>query len=235
MSGHSKWENIKRKKGVEDIKRGKVFSRYARQITIAIREGGSADPEKSPRLKSIIEEAKSVNMPKSNIDRLLQKGEEQKDLEAFWLEGYGPQGLAIMIEMATDNRQRTTQEIKSVFRRFQGSLAEPGAVAFQFERLGIVKTPSLDEDLILRAGEWGAAYFKHDKGVTIFYLPFENLNDFKENLIKEKIKILSTDWLMTPKNPIQVSSFQEAKGFLAEIENHDDVLRVFSNLLLEKK
>ncbi|MBL7078396.1 YebC/PmpR family DNA-binding transcriptional regulator [Candidatus Shapirobacteria bacterium] len=235
MSGHSKWENIKRKKGVEDKKRGQVFSRFARQITTAIREGGSADPENNSRLRAVIEEAKTVNMPKSNIDRLLQKGEGQKDLATFWLEGYGPQGLAVMIEIATDNRQRSTQEIKNIFHRFQGSLAEPGSVAFQFERLGVVKTPVLSEEIILGAGEWGAVDFKQEKETTIFYLSPEKLNSFKENLVKQKIKILFTDWAMIAKNPVRIDNSREIKGFLKEIEEHNDILRAFTNLGLKKR
>jgi len=230
MSGHSKWENIKRKKGAEDIKRGKIFSKYARQISAIIREGGSADPDKNPKLKSVIDEAKSANMPKTNIDRLLQKEGEKKNLESFFLEGYGPQGLAVMIEVATDNRQRTTQEIKSTFRRFQGSLAEPGAVAFQFKRRAMVKTPSLSEETILQAGEWGAGDFKQENNKVAFYLSADKINQFKEELDKSGIKILSTEWEMIPKNLIQVNNLKEAEEFLEQLESQDDVLRVFSNL-----
>ncbi len=230
MSGHSKWENIKRKKGVEDKKRGQVFSRFARQITACIREEGSADPDQNAKLRSIIDEAKSANMPKSNIDRLLQKEGEKKDLETFFLEGYGPQGLAVMVEIATDNRQRTTQEMKSIFRRFQGSLSEPGAVAFQFERQAVVRTPSLSEEVILQAGEWGAGDFKQKDGKTIFYLPSDKLAQFKEALESNKVVVLSTQWTMIPKNPIEVTNSKEAREFLEHLEDQDDVLGVFSNL-----
>ncbi|MFH1601415.1 MAG: YebC/PmpR family DNA-binding transcriptional regulator [Candidatus Shapirobacteria bacterium] len=229
MSGHSKWENIKRRKGAEDKKRGQVFSRYANLILAAIKEGGSSEPENNARLRAIIDEAKAANMPKSNIDRLLQKGNAQKELENFFLEGYGPCGLAVMIQMATDNRQRTTQEIKSIFRRYRGSLAEPGAVSFQFQRQVVIETPALDEEKILQAGDWGAADFKQEKGKVVFYLSAEKLTSFKEGLNKAKIKIISEDWIMRPKNLIKVDSQEEVGKFLNELEDNEDTIAVFTN------
>jgi len=134
MSGHSKWANIKRRKESQDQKKGQTFSKLAKAIQMAVKEGGSASPEANARLKMIIDQARNSDMPKENINRAIDNAINKTEaIEGLSLEGYGPFGVAVIVSCATDNRQRTIQEIKSIFTRNGGNLAEPGSVAFQFD------------------------------------------------------------------------------------------------------
>jgi len=232
MSGHSKWANIKRRKEAEDKKRGQIFSKIARAIVAAVKEGGSADPQANARLRLVLQRARAANMPKSNIERALQRGEKQGEaLQNFVLEGYGPGGVAVMMEVLTDNRQRTIQEVRNLFQRHSGNLAEPGAVAFQFEKVNLVKTGPLAEEKILQLMDLGVADFEAgERGVT-FYLEGE-IEPFKQAAQKEGAEILLADQTMRAKNPFQPASEEEknkVRLFLEELEEHEDIQRVFSN------
>jgi len=232
MSGHSKWENIKRRKGAEDKKRGQAFSKFARAIAAAIKEGGSASPESNVRLRIILQQARMASMPKENIERALQKGEKQgENLESFVLEGYGPGGVALMIELLSDNRQRTVQEMKNLFQRFGGSLAEPGAVGFQFQKRGVIRTLPLTEEKILGLLDLGITDFEAKEDETIFFLPIELLEQTREKMEKEGINILLADQIMQPKTLIKINEADrgQIESFLEELEEDEDVQRVFTN------
>src|SRR6266568_4956730 len=161
MAGHSKWKQIKRKKAVADARRGALFTRLIREITIAAKQGGG-DPGGNPRLRTAIDAAKAENMPADNIDRAIKRGTGELEgvtYEEVTYEGYAPNGVAVIVECLTDNRNRTGAEIKNIFSRNGGSLAEPGAVAWQFERKGIIileKSAATEDDLMLAALDAGA-------------------------------------------------------------------------------
>lgn len=234
MSGHSKWANIKRKKGVEDKKRSQVFSKLSRAIAAAIKEGGSANPGINSRLRMVLQQAKVANMPKDNIKRALERGEKQEEnLESFVLEGYGLGGVAVMVEALSNNRQRTVQELKSLFRRHGGNLAEPGSVAFQFEQVGAARVSLVSEKEALRLMDLNVSDFKQEKDGIVFYLPINNLEQFKKTVVEKGMSVVSWGLIMKAKNTIQLDD-KEKRGqvdtFLAELNEHDDVQRVFTNL-----
>ena len=170
MSGHSKWHSIKHQKGAADAARGKLFARLARQIEVAARSGG-ADMDSNPTLRSMVQKARDGSMPKDNIERAIKRGTGELDgvrYEPVTYEGYAPNGVAVLAECLTDNRNRTGQEVKNVFTRNGGSLAEPGAVSWQFERKGVVileKSAATEDDLMLAALDAGAEDIE-DQGDT---------------------------------------------------------------------
>ena len=184
MSGHSKWANIKRRKEAQDQKRGKIFSKLARLITMAVREGGSPDPAVNPKLKLVIERARAESMPKENIQRAIESAVKKKEaIEELTLEGYGPGGVGILVEAITDNRQRTIQEIKSIFQKNGGSLSEPGAVAFQFEKKGIIEIENPgDEEKILGLIDQGVEDFEIDNQLVILWLSPAKLEELKKRV-----------------------------------------------------
>lgn len=232
MSGHSKWANIKRRKGAEDEKRGRIFSKIARAIMAAVKEGG-ADPQANVRLRLILQQARAVNMPKSNVERALQRGEKEEDsLKSLLLEGYGPGGVAVMMRVLTDNRQRTVQEVRNFFQRAGGNLAEPGAVAFQFEQVEIVKTEAVGEEKILALLDFGVLDFKKDKDGVIFSLSAGSLEKFRRAAERGGIKIILADRAMKAKTFLDFNDPKErekVKVFLKELEENEDIQRVFSN------
>lgn len=234
MSGHSKWANIKRKKEAEDKKKGQAFSKIARAIVAAVKEGGSVDPGLNARLRITLQQARVANMPKDNVERALQRGEKQEEeLEGFILEGYGPGGVAVMMKVLTDNRQRTVQEIKSFFQRYGGNLAEPGAVAFQFESEGMIRVAPLNEEEILNFVDLGATDFKQSESEVVFYFPTHLLEQFRGELEKRGAQILLVDQVMKPKSPIIINDEgmkAQVKNFLDFLEENEDIQRLFTNL-----
>jgi len=234
MSGHSKWANIKRKKGVEDKKRSQIFSKLSRAIAAAIKEGGSANPGTNSRLRMVLQQAKVANMPKDNIKRALERGEKQEEnLESFVLEGYGLGGVAVMVEALSNNRQRTVQELKSLFRRYGGNLAEPGSVAFQFEQVGAARVSLAGEEEALRLMDLNVSDFKQEENGIVFYLPINNLEQFKKTVVEKGMSVVSWGLIMKAKNTIQLDDKEkrdQVDTFLAELNEHDDVQRVFTNL-----
>ena len=235
MSGHSKWANIKRRKESQDQKKGQTFSKLAKAIQMAVKEGGSASPDANARLKMIIDQARSSNMPKENIKRAIDNAVNNTEaIEGLTLEGYGPFGVAVIVSCATDNRQRTIQEIKSIFTRNGGNLAEPGSVAFQFNRTGLVETGQLSEDNLLELLDI-AQDFEQNDGSTYFYLPPEKIEELKQKLENMKIKIVYSGIIMKPKNLMTLDEGQAGKAlsFLEELEDHEDVQDVYSNFNTE--
>ena len=237
MSGHSKWSTIKHKKGAADAKRGKLFTRVIKEMTIAARLGGG-DPEGNPRLRSAIAEAKAVNMPKDNIERAIKRGTgeiEGVQYEEVTYEGYGPGGVAIMIEALTDNGNRTTPEIRHALEKHGGNLGTPGSVRFQFEKKGylaVEKSVVAEDKLMEIVLEAGADDLQTDDphAYEIYTAP-ENFDAVREALEKNKIATLEAKLGQIPSTYV---ALEEAKSkqmlrLLDALDDHDDVQNVWSN------
>ncbi len=244
MSGHSHWSTIRRKKEANDAKRGAVFTKIAREITIAAREGGG-DPESNIRLRMVLEKARAAGMPKDNIERAIKRGTgEDKDaaalIETFY-EGYGPNGVAMMIDVVTDNRNRTVAAIRHLLTRHGGSLAESGAVAWQFERKGLINVPaSVDFDTLFEAAvEAGADDVIAGEGEDDHevYTEPSDLHAVSEALKAAGIPISQMDLVMMPKNEMSLSTGDAVQvlKLIEKLEDLDDVRRVFSNLEVTKE
>jgi YebC/PmpR family DNA-binding regulatory protein len=187
MSGHNKWSSIKHKKGAADAKRGKIFTKLVKEITVAAREGGG-DPETNPRLRLAISNAKNANMPSKNVDNAIKKGTgelEGVNYENVTYEGYGQGGVAVIVEALTDNKQRTVAEVRHAFSKFGGNLAENGAVSFMFEKKGLIEVLAEDHDedeVMMEALEAGADDLEKEDGkfviYTLFGLAYDNLYTF---------------------------------------------------------
>lgn len=236
MSGHSKWSTIKRKKGAADQKRGKIFTRCIHEIATAVREGGGADPGANPRLRFAIDKAKSVNMPNDNIDRAIKrasgeiKGEEQLELT---YEGYGPGGTAIMVQVLTDNKNRTVGDIRHAFSRCGGSLGENGCVAWMFDKKGLItiKRELIEEDAIMElALEVGAEDISEADDFWEVKTEPKDFLKVKEALEK-KLQIDNADVQFVPKSLIQLSDKHAEQGMrlLEMLDDMEDVLNVSSN------
>lgn len=237
MAGHSKWSNIKHKKGRQDAVRGKVFTKYAKALAVASKEGGS-DPEMNARLRDIIAKAKAENMPNDNIERAIKKGAgelEGSNYENIVYEGYGPGGIAVIVETLTDNKNRTAGDIRHIFDKNDGNLGTTGCVAFLFERKGqlmIEKDFSINEDeLMMLALEAGAEDFIiEDEGYEIVTDP----NDFsivRESLEKEKLSFISVEIAMNPitETSLSDSDIKKMQKMLDMFDDHDDVQEVYHN------
>ena len=230
MSGHSKWANIKNRKGAQDKKRSEAFTRASKNIMTAIREsGGNSNPESNIGLREAIDKARAVNMPKENIERLLKRFEERKNnLTSGVFEGFGPFGVPIMIEIETDNKNRILGEIKLIFRNFDGSLGESGSVAFMFERVGEIELElKLSEEQELKLIDEGA------KDINDNFITTE-VTDYKK--ISEKIKMMgggikSIGLVYKCLNPVMLESEERVGKILDlvdELEDNDDVINVFA-------
>ena len=240
MSGHSKWANIKRRKSAVDAKRGKIFTKIARELQVAARQGGP-DPEANIRLRLVLDKARAANMPKDNIQRAINRGaglEKGSELEEAIYEGYGPHGVAILVEALTDNRNRSVAEIRHVFSRAGGSLAGAGAVAWQFERKGqiSVKLEGIDEeDLFLLAVDAGAEDVDfNDDGTAEIITQATELATVRDKLAEAGLAIESAELTMMPKNEIElpVQEAMKVLNLLESLEDLDDVQKVHSNLAL---
>jgi len=233
MSGHSKWANIKRRKEAQDQKRGKIFSKLARLIAVAVREGGSPDPAANAKLRLAIERAKAENMPKENIQRAIESAVKKKEaVEELLLEGYAPGGIAVLVEAVTDNRQRTIQEIKNIFQKNGGSLSEPGAVAFQFETKGMIEIEPLNDEKMLALIDLGVEDFETGKQATILWLSPNQLEAIKDKISQMGVKVKRADLVRRPKSLLQVNDPSKARAtlnLLEALEHHNDVQRVFAN------
>lgn len=242
MSGHSKWSTIKRQKGVADIKRGQTFTKVANAITIAVKSGGSGDPESNPHLRMVLEQARGVNMPKDNmqraIDRGLGKGGAQA-LEEVFYEGFGPGKVAFVVEGVTDNKMRTTQEVKNIFERNGGSLAGQGSVSYMFDKKGEIKAKGKGgngDDEMLELIDLGAEDvedFKED-GLEhyLVYVQPENLNAVKEKINQAGFNIDSAELVLKPNIVTEIIDQEIAKkivDFAEKLEDLDDVQKVYAN------
>lgn len=234
MSGHSKWAQIKRQKGVADTKRGQLFTKLSREIVAAVRQGG-ANPEANFRLRLAVQKARDNNMPLEGIERAIKRGVGEADganLAEAMYEGYGPGGAAILLEVMTDNRNRTTSEIRNVFSRGGGNLGESGCVTWLFEPKGVITVEAVDaEELALYAIDAGAEDIKVIDGSLEIHTKPEDLEGLRRALEGRELAIVSAEVLMVPKS---VSMLEEKAAFqvlrlLDKLEELDDVQRVFTN------
>lgn len=237
MSGHSKWSTIKHGKAITDARRGKLFTKLTKEVIIATREGGG-DPDMNFRLRMAIQKAKDQNMPSDNIDRAIKKGsgdagDGAQMLEVLY-EGYGPEGVAIMLETLTDNRNRTVSDVRSTLTKAGGNLAEAGAVAWQFEQKGVIMVEAgedLAEELALIAIDEGADDFEaYDSTLEIFSAP-GTLEAIRITLEQNEAKINSSEISMVPSHTIELdnrAAIQTLK-LLDKLEDLEDVQKVYSN------
>ena len=237
MSGHSKWATIKHKKGAADAKRGKLFAKLIKQVEVAARQGGG-DVESNPTLRTMFQKARDNSVPLDTIERAVKRGTgelEGVDYEPITYEGYAPGGVALLIDVLTDNRNRTGSEIRSLLSKNGGSLAEPGAVSWQFERKGIVKVAlSVDEDDVMMAGIDNGAEDIEDHGEHwLVKCEPSNVDALRAAFEAESIEVLESDSTMMPKNSIEISEKETVTSVMSLIEildDQDDVQDVYSNI-----
>ncbi|MBI3592693.1 MAG: YebC/PmpR family DNA-binding transcriptional regulator [Nitrospirae bacterium] len=238
MSGHSKWSQIKHKKASTDAKRGKIFTKIVKEISVAARAGGG-DPGGNPRLRTAIEKAKEVNMPSDNIKKVIMKGTGElpgTTYEESLYEGYGPGGAALLIEVLTDNKNRTVSEIRHILSKNGGNLGEAGCVAWMFEKKGYILVEKLgtDEDtlmsLVLDAGAEDMKNDPKEENYEIITSP-ENLNTVKEAVMKGGIPVSLAEITMLPKSyvPLEGSASEQMIRLIDALEDNDDVQNVYSN------
>ena len=241
MSGHSKWSTIKRKKAAIDAKRGAAFTRVSKDITLAAREGGD-DIEMNPALRMAVQKAKAVNMPKDNIERAIKKGTGDlpgMKYEDYVYEGYGPGGVAILLSVMTDNKNRTVSEIRHIMSKYGGNLGEPGCVNWMFEKKGIIavsKENSDENELIEKALDLGADDFSSDDEMnyTIFTSP-ELFGEVSKGLESEGVEIESGELTLEPHNKINVAGSDAVSllKLLDFLEENEDIQKVYSNFEID--
>lgn len=244
MSGHSKWASIKHKKGITDARRGQLFTKLAREIQVAAREGGS-DPESNFRLRLAVQRAKQESMPAENINRAIARGSgigaSGATYEEITYEGYGPAGTALLVQTLTDNRNRTVAEIRAIFTRAGSSLGESGSVAWMFDAMGLITielAPNQSaEDVELLAIDAGAEDVKAEDGLVEVYTSFTELKTVEENLRGQGLNITSADRTMIPKTTVSLDSdkVQSNLRLIEKLEDLDDVQQVYSNLELSEE
>src|SRR5690349_20149839 len=236
MSGHSKWHSIKHKKGALDAKRGKLFTKFIKEITVAARSGGG-DPDANARLRKAINDAKAGNMPNDTIDRAIRRGtgeEEGVNYEEITYEGYGPGGVALMVQSLTDNRVRTVAEIRHIFSKNGGNLGESGSVGWMFQKKGgiIIEKSAADEEKIMElALEAGAEDVAGDEDTWEVVTSPEDFNTVLDAIKAASIEPLSSDVTMRPTNSVQVtgSTAQQVLRLMEALEDNDDVSNVAAN------
>lgn len=240
MAGHSKWANIKRTKGKNDAARGKMFTKLAREIIVATKMGGP-NPEGNFRLKTAIQNARAANMPNDNIQRAIQKGTggpDSDNLEELVYEGYGPGGVAIMLSILTDNRNRTAGEIRHIFSKNEGNLGETGCVSWMFKQKGVLilekeKLTMDEDDLLLLALDKGAEDIKsEDEEIIEIYTAPEDFQAVKEALEEEGLEFSQAEISMIPENTVVVNDLEQAKllmRMMDYLDEHDDVQQSYTN------
>ncbi len=238
MSGHSKWHSIKHKKAREDAKRGKIFSKLIRELTVSARMGGG-DPAMNPRLRTAIDRAKAENMPADNIERAIKKGTGELEgarYEEHTYEGYGPGGTAILVEVMTDNKNRCTAEIRHIFSKLNGNLGENGCVSWLFEKKGYFLVPAdgVDEETLMEVAlEAGAEDIVEDEEGNQFEIttPPEAFSAVKEALDARNIAYQNAEITMIPKNTVRLEGkeAEQALKLMDALEDNDDVQHVYAN------
>ncbi len=237
MSGHSKWATIHRQKETTDAKKGLAWTKVANAVTLAVRQTGITDPEKNFKLRLAIEKARALNMPKENIQKAIARGSGQDGSEKWEevaYEGFGPAGTAIIVETATDNKQRTAQEIKNIFERGGGKLVGPGSVSFLFEKTALItlEKPQNPQESILSIIDLGAEDVEEAQDAIEVYAKVENLEEMKKKLTEAGFKISNFEITMKPKTTVPIpdkETAQKVLDFLEKIEEQEDVQKVFAN------
>ncbi len=233
MSGHSKWSTIKRQKGAKDAKRGAIFTKLGNAISIAAR--GGADPDMNFALRLAVDKAKAANMPTVNIQRSIDRGSGKlggAQIQEVVYEGYGPGGVAIIVECATDNLNRTFPEVRSAFTKHGGRIAEKGAVAFQFDRKGLIRVKGNSDDLTLAALDAGADDVQEAGEETIIYTDPKNLAKVRSNLQAASVDILDAELTYEPNNIVEISDKETAgkiERLMDALDELDDVTNTHTN------
>jgi len=240
MSGHSKWATTKHKKAIIDAKRGKAFTKMAKLVTIATRDGKSGDPTMNPSLRMAIENAKSVSMPKENIDRAIKKGLGEGGgaaIEEITYEAYGPNGVALLIECLTDNKNRTVGDIKAILNKYNGSLAGPGSVSYLFKKVGQIildesKNTLKGDDLDLVIIDSGADDFEKEDGLCIIICSFNAMHQVRKSLEDAGVTIESSEFVQQPSTLIDLPEDKQSSlvSIIEKLEEIDDVSNIYANL-----
>ena len=243
VSGHSKWSTIKRKKGAADAKRGKLFSKLIKEITVAAREGGGGDPSANIRLKNAIDKAKQNNMPADNIDRAIKRGTgEDADAATFeeiTYEGYGPGSVAFLVEALTDNKNRTAADVRHIFTKVGGKLSGSGSVAYLFERKGLIQVDRDDvtEEMIFEAAIEAGAENVEDAGETWdVYTDYTDFDVVRTGLRDAGLKIENSELIMRPTRTVKVvgKDAQNTLKLMEYLEDNDDVQNVWANFDIDE-
>ena len=242
MSGHSKWHTIKHKKGAADAKRGKVFTRIIKELTVAARHGGG-DPSMNPRLRTVVADAKASNMPRENIERAIRRGTGQEPgvmYEEITYEGYGPGGVALMIESLTDNKNRTVGEIRHMLGKHNGNLGAENSVAWMFERKGqvLVEKDKIDEEKLLTAAlEAGAEDVSESGAVWEIITAPETFEVVRDAIKSLGVELANAEVAMVPQNLVKVEGreAQQLLKLMEAIEDHDDVQHLWANCDIDEK
>ena len=238
MSGHSKWNNIKRKKEKTDAQKGKIFTKIGKEMAVAIRAGGP-NPDNNSRLRDLIAKAKANNVPNDNIERVIKKFSTDSSIEyeEIVYEGYGPSGVAVIVEATTDNRNRTAGAVRSYFSKFHGNMGQTGSVSFMFEEKGLItlidEDDEIDEDALMEAAlEAGAADFQGDEGCYEIYTEIDDLAAVRDALTAAGYKLDSAERAMVPTSTVELTDEEDIKmmELLRErLDDDDDVQNVFHN------
>jgi YebC/PmpR family DNA-binding regulatory protein len=234
MSGHSKWSTIKRQKGANDAKRGAVFTKLGNQIAIAAR--GGTDPATNSALAMVVAKAKAANMPSANIERSIQRAADKNaaQLEEIMYEGYGPGGVAILVECATDNKNRTYPEVRLAFSKNGGNMAEPGSVAFQFSRKGVIRVKGTGDEIELTAIEAGAedVFAEQESGETVVHTAPSELTKVRDGLKEAALEITDAELTFVPNNVVEISDKETARkiiNLMNALDDLDDVSTTHTN------
>lgn len=237
MAGHSKWKNIQHRKNAQDAKRGKVFMKLSKELYVAARQGGG-DPDTNPNLRLAMEKARDANMPNDNIERAVKKATGDLDgvnYEEITYEGYGPGGVAVMVKLLTDNKNRSASEIRHLFSKNNGNLGENGCVAFMFQRRGLLsierQSPESDDDIMLEAIEAGAEDIVTEDDVYEVYTDPEDYTDVKEELAESHI-LLTSEVTMVANTTTKLENDEaiQVLRLIDALEDNDDVQEVYHNL-----
>lgn len=240
MSGHNKWSTIKQKKGKNDAARAKVFTKIGRELMVAVKEGGSADPSVNSKLRDIIAKAKAANVPNDNIDRIIKKAAgdgDSNNYEAVTYEGYGPNGIAVIVEALTDNRNRTAGEVRHYFDKFGGNMGTQGCVTFMFEKKGVLvierEELDKDEDTVMEAAlEAGAADFEADEDIFTIYTEPSDFSAVRDDLASQGYEFASAEVEMVPNTYTKLDSEEskeQMQKMLDMFEDNDDIQNVWHN------
>lgn len=241
MSGHSKWSTIKHKKGAADAKRGKLFSKLIKEITIAARIGGG-DPDGNPRLRTVLDKARQANMPKDNVERAIKKGTGELEgftYEEVTFEGYGPAGVAVMVETLTDNRNRTVAELRHIFEKGGGNLGAAGCVGWMFTKRGVLTfDKSVGEEALMNTVlEAGADDISEEEGIFTVVTDPANFDAVKDACDKAGLKYVEAEVSQVPQNTVKIegSTAEKMLKLMDALEDHDDVQNVYANFDIDAK